>query len=221
MSFLHSRTAALLAATAALTLTATPVLAQPGPYWHHHHHGDGGAGLLAALLIGGGVGAIAATAANNANKTPPPPPAPPVYNYETPPPAAVPAPSGVPAYPGGPLPGDDNRPVYVPPQADSAGFARAAPYTGPNSNAPSGTEQDADADRSGHGEAVGFDGAVDSCSSEIDHDGQSMGKVDNVGSAEDGGYRVEGHMNDGSNFACTMDGDGRIRTATVNGHAVD
>ncbi|MEJ2410370.1 MAG: hypothetical protein P8Y48_13915 [Novosphingobium sp.] len=68
----RSRTAASLAALAALSMTASPAFAhgyRDGHYrhyrHHHHHHGGSGTGLLAGLLIGGAAVAIASAASKS------------------------------------------------------------------------------------------------------------------------------------------------------------
>ena len=75
MTMFRSRAAALLAATAALALGATPALARDGGWGHpsRHHRGDGiGAGdVFAGLLVLGGIAAIA-SAASNSNRSSPP-----------------------------------------------------------------------------------------------------------------------------------------------------
>ena len=47
------------------------------------------------------------------------------------------------------------------------------------------------------------------------------GRVDGVDSVwRDGeGWRVDGRMDDGRDFSCSLDGDGRIRKLTVGGQA--
>lgn len=66
MRMLRSRAAASIAALAALSLTATPVLAHGYGGWgrHYHRHGDGG-DVLAAVLIVGGLAAIANAASTS------------------------------------------------------------------------------------------------------------------------------------------------------------
>jgi hypothetical protein len=61
MTMFRSRTAATLAAAAALSLTATPAMARG---WHHHDGIDGG-DVVAGLLIFGGIAAIAAAASKS------------------------------------------------------------------------------------------------------------------------------------------------------------
>ena len=67
MKMLRSRSAASIAALAALSMTATPVLAHGHGGWgrHYHRHGDGG-DILAGLLIVGGIAAIASAASKSA-----------------------------------------------------------------------------------------------------------------------------------------------------------
>src|SRR5262245_40287131 len=65
MNIFRSRTAATLAAAAALSLTATPAMARG---WHRHGDGIDGGDVVAGLLIFGGIAAIAAAASSKSNK---------------------------------------------------------------------------------------------------------------------------------------------------------
>lgn len=65
MNKLCSRAAASIAALAALSMTATPVLAHGYGHWRHHHRHGEGSDLLAGLLIVGGIAAIANAAAKS------------------------------------------------------------------------------------------------------------------------------------------------------------
>lgn len=73
MKLFRSRSAAAIAFAAALSLTASPVMARGyggwGGGWGHRHHDRGidGGDVLAGLLVIGGIAAIA-TAASNKNK---------------------------------------------------------------------------------------------------------------------------------------------------------
>ncbi len=66
-------------------------------------------------------------------------------------------------------------------------------------------------------EGRGIDGAVNSCVSEVER----SQRVDTVESVDrDGqGWKVQGRVATGRVFACSIDGDGRIRSVTVDGHA--
>ena len=66
MKFFRSHTAAMLAAAAAFSLVATPVMARG---WHRHRDNGIDAGdLLAGVLIIGGIAAIATAASNRGRK---------------------------------------------------------------------------------------------------------------------------------------------------------
>lgn len=62
-----------------------------------------------------------------------------------------------------------------------------------------------------------FDAAIDACAGEIERGGRHIGSVDNVHHAEDR-YSVEGRLDNGPDFACTVDDAGRVHSARVDGH---
>ena len=66
----------------------------------------------------------------------------------------------------------------------------------------------------------GIDGAVDSCVREVERGSSRVDTVDSVDRDSDG-WRVEGRMSGGRSFACSVDRDGRIRNATVDGRGAD
>lgn len=191
MQIFRSRAASAFASLAALSVTATPVLAHGRDDWHRHRHyrggGISGGDLLAGLLVVGGVAAIAtAVSKDNADKrqdTPEP------YRYpggsqsneEADYGAPVRGDDAMPAYPGGPLPGRDDA---------------------------------ADAGREGSlGEAV------DACEAELE---RADKRVDAVSSVQRMGARVsvEGRLQDGRPFACSVDDTGHIRSVAVDGHGM-
>ncbi|MCT2400136.1 hypothetical protein [Novosphingobium mangrovi (ex Huang et al. 2023)] len=179
MKIFRSRTAASLAALAALSMTATPVFARGydrGYPRHHHHRGgiDGG-DVLAGLLIVGGIAAIA-SAASKSNREP-------VREDRY-------------AYPGGPA-YDESGYVEVPPVRGYAG----SDYPG------------------GPVAAGGFDGAVDACTGEIEGGDRRIGSVDNVRRMGER-YSVEGQLEDGRGYACSVDESGRVRSVAVDGRAM-
>ncbi|MCB2073999.1 MAG: hypothetical protein H6917_08060 [Novosphingobium sp.] len=60
--------------------------------------------------------------------------------------------------------------------------------------------------------------AVDRCIGEVERGERRVDGVDSVW--RDGeGWRVDGRMDDGRDFSCSLDGDGRIRKLTVGGQA--
>ncbi len=61
-------------------------------------------------------------------------------------------------------------------------------------------------------------GAVDSCVAEIERGDRQVESVDNV-SRDPEGWRVDGRLDSGRDFSCTIDRDGRVRRATVDGRA--
>lgn len=73
MTIFRSRAAAMLAATAALAMSASPVMARGwGHPPRHHHHGDGidAGDVFAGLLVLGGIAAIASAASSARKNTP-------------------------------------------------------------------------------------------------------------------------------------------------------
>lgn len=180
MKTLRSRSAASLAAAAALSMVATPVMAHDRHGWHRHYHHDGidGGDLLAGLLVVGGIAAIASAASKSSRDE------------------ARDEPSH---YPGGP---DYARP-------EEQGYTEVPPVQGraPDSypGGPSATDS--------------FDAAVDACSAEIEQGERRIGSVDDVRRMEDR-YSVEGRLQDGRGFACSVDGAGQIRSVAVDGHAM-
>ena len=181
MRIFRSRTAASLAALAALSMTATPVFARGYDGWHHrpHRHGVDGGSLLAGLLLGGAVVAIASAASKSSQAQD-------TRDART-------------AYPGGPVAGEPADTAYteVPPVS---GYGGAEYPGGPRAGA-------------------NFDGAVDACTSEIERGSTRIGSVDSVRQMS-GRYSVEGHLQDGRGYACSVDETGRIRSVAVDGHAM-
>lgn len=64
-----------------------------------------------------------------------------------------------------------------------------------------------------------FDEAVDACSSEIERGDRRIGSVDNVRRMGER-FSVEGHLEDGRGYACSIDDDGQIRSVAIDGHAL-
>lgn len=64
-----------------------------------------------------------------------------------------------------------------------------------------------------------LDGAVDSCVGEVERGDRRVDSVDSVNRDGDG-WRVEGRASDGRSFSCSVDRDGRIRGAAVDGGAI-
>lgn len=67
-------------------------------------------------------------------------------------------------------------------------------------------------------EGSGINAAVERCVSEIERGSAQVDGVEAVNKQGDG-WRVEGRMAGGQSFACTIDRDGRIASATVGGAA--
>ncbi|WP_228726838.1 hypothetical protein [Novosphingobium aureum] len=223
MRFLRSRTSTLLAATAVLAMSATPALARGrhGPPRHHHHHrgGSGAGDLLAGLLVIGGIAAIASNiSARQAPREAPYEPDGPYgadddagYGADYPGADGGDAYRGSarPAYPGGPVAGDDE------------GYAEQD-YPEDSSAAYAGSRGRDGSDRSyGAGSAsASFGMAVDTCSEEIERSGErrigSLGEV----TSQNGRVAVSGRLTDGRGFACSIDDTGRLRSVAVDGHAM-
>lgn len=69
------------------------------------------------------------------------------------------------------------------------------------------------------GGSAGFDGAVDACTSEIERSSRHIGSVDNVRRMGER-YSVEGRLDDGHGYACSIDDTGQIRSVAVDGRAM-
>ncbi|WP_404482249.1 hypothetical protein [Novosphingobium sp. BL-52-GroH] len=67
--------------------------------------------------------------------------------------------------------------------------------------------------------AGSFDGAVDACSAELERGDKRVDSVDNVRRMGDR-YSVEGRLQGGSPYACSVDETGHIRSVAVDGHAM-
>ena len=219
MRFLRSRTSTLLAASAALAMSATPALAHGGwgPPRHHHHRGGSGAGdLLAGLLVIGGIAAIASAASNSSSRqaerdAPYEPDRDAQYgaDYSGADGGDAYRGSARPAYPGGPVAGDDEGYAGEDYPEDSS-----AAYAG--SRGRDGSDR-----RYGAGSAsASFGMAVDTCSEEIERSGErrigSLGEV----TSQNGRVAVSGRLTDGRGFACSIDDTGRVRSVAVDGHAM-
>lgn len=64
-----------------------------------------------------------------------------------------------------------------------------------------------------------FDEAVDRCSEELERSDRRIGSVDSVGRMGEH-YNVEGRLEDGRGFACSVDREGRVRSVAVDGSAL-
>lgn len=64
----------------------------------------------------------------------------------------------------------------------------------------------------------GIDGAVDSCVNGVERGSTRVDTVDTVGRDGDG-WRIEGRINGGRPFSCSVSGSGRIRSTTIDGRA--
>jgi len=70
----------------------------------------------------------------------------------------------------------------------------------------------------GYRSSDGLNAAVDRCVGEVERGERRVDTVDSV-DRDGSGWRVAGRTNGGRDFACTVDGDGRIRSVTVDGSA--
>ena len=64
----------------------------------------------------------------------------------------------------------------------------------------------------------GIDGAVDRCVGEVERGSTRVDTVDSV-NRDANGWRVAGRIGGGQSFDCSVDGEGRIRSVTVDGRA--
>jgi hypothetical protein len=199
MTIFRSRAATSLAVLAALSLTATPALARPdrGPrHWHGHHRGNGisGGDVLAGLLVVGGAAAIATAVSNSNNKSETTTQAsvdgPAPYSYPDDGADSEPADQGGAAYPGGPV-GDE---------------ARDAEHDGGD-----------DRDQASNSGSLGQ--AVDACEAELERGDKRVEAIDSARRIGER-YAVEGKLEGGSAFACSVDDTGHIRSVAVDGRAM-
>lgn len=97
-------------------------------------------------------------------------------------------------YPGGPVAGE---PGYGEPSDDA----------GPGDRGPAAVSQGR------------FGEAVDACSAELERGGKRIASVDGVRRMGER-YGVEGRLEDGPGYACSVDDAGQIRSVAVDGHAM-
>lgn len=64
-----------------------------------------------------------------------------------------------------------------------------------------------------------MDAAIETCIGEVERGRDRVDTVDAV-NREGDGWRVEGRVEGGREFGCSVDRDGRMRRATVNGRAI-
>lgn len=64
-----------------------------------------------------------------------------------------------------------------------------------------------------------MDGAVDICAERVERGDRQIESVESV-SREPEGWRVDGRIEGGRDFSCTVDRDGVIRRATVDGRSI-
>lgn len=198
MQMFRSRVAVSLAALAALSVTATPALAHGRDGWrpHRHYRGGGisGGGLLAGLLVVGGVAALASNIGKNGGDERDVEPAP--YRYPD----------------GGQNEAEgDAEYDHVP--SDNGGAAY------PGVPVADGENEDAQ-DYAGSAPASGSLGAaVDACEAELENGDkrvESVGSVRRIGER----YSVEGLLEDGRPFACSVDETGHVRSVAVDGQGM-
>jgi len=64
-----------------------------------------------------------------------------------------------------------------------------------------------------------MDGAVDICVNEVERGDRQIESVESV-SRDPEGWRVDGRIVGGRDYSCVVDGDGRVRHATVDGRTI-
>lgn len=74
-------------------------------------------------------------------------------------------------------------------------------------------------DRDGYRGTGMIDGAIETCVREVERGNREVDTVD-AANREGDGWRIEGRMQGGSGFVCTIGADMRVRNATVDGRAV-
>lgn len=75
-----------------------------------------------------------------------------------------------------------------------------------------------EAGQSDWGRSRSIDYAVDTCVGEVERGSTRVDTVDGI-DREGQGWRVSGRTRNGDPFACTVDGEGRVRGMSVNGAA--
>ena len=191
MKILKGRTAAMLASAAALSMLATPALADRGwgggyggGWGHRSNHDDTGAWVVGGII---GIGMIAAiaSAASKSNR------------------------DRQARYPDGDYRNDGYR-----------GGGYQGGYQGRDDNRDYGRSSGSNDGYRGSysGSGRNIDGAVDACVGEVERGSTRVDTVDNAGRDGDG-WRVTGRVSGGRNFECTVGGDGRVRQATIDGQA--
>ena len=105
-------------------------------------------------------------------------------------------------YPGGPVAGDPGYDDNEPASTDYG--SRDYP---------------ADSDAAQRPVPSNFDAAVDACSAELEQGGKRVDSVENVRRMGER-YSVEGRLEGGSPYACSVDDTGHIRSVAVDGHAM-
>lgn len=195
MRIFRSRTAVSLAALAALTMTASPALAHGRDGWRYRHHRGGGidgGDVLAGVLVIGGLAAIMSAASKKDKDADQAQP----YRY-----------------PGGP-------------QAEDQGYGdqgygdeQAGPDYGARDDQVEAAPADADRGTARGSFGGSFDGAVDACSAALDRSERQLDTVENV-RRMGGRYSVEGRLQDGHDYACSVDDGGTVRSVAVDGQAM-
>lgn len=111
-------------------------------------------------------------------------------------------------------PDNRNYPDYRYPDRNYRDYREPAPRYGEPSG-PSGGPPYSDSWR----DNGSMDGAVDTCVGEVERSSRDVDTVDSV-SREDNGWRVDGRVEGGRYYSCSVDRDGRVRRVTVDGRAV-
>lgn len=95
------------------------------------------------------------------------------------------------------------------------------PYRYPDQSAPRYGDQPAQASGSRDwGRSRSIDAAVDNCVAEVERSSVKVDTVEGIDRNRDnGGWHVGGRTTKGDPWNCSVDGDGRVRSVTVNGQA--
>lgn len=160
--------------------------------WHHRDRGLDAGDVFTGLLILGGIAAVASAASRNARRSDAPP-----YRY-----------------PDARYPDENDRDYRDAPYPDRReGAYRDAPggYGRDRDDSPYGQRDEAHDPR--------IDEAVDTCVDEIERGSRRVGSVDR---AEPAGpdWRIDGTMEDGRAFTCSIDRDMRVRRVAIDGRAI-
>lgn len=191
MQTFRSRAAASLAVLAVFSIAATPVLARGHDDWRRHRHYRGGGGIDGGDVLAGLLVIGGVAAIASA-----------VSKSKADKRDDEPAPY---RYPGGPAAQGE----------DDAGYGDAP--DAPGSGVPG--EGDVGSYPGGPAAQGSLGSAVDACSAELERGDKRVDSVESVRRMGER-YSVEGRLQDGRPFACSVDETGHVRSMAVDGQGM-